>query len=186
MFIETAYAATEIAAEAAAHAEPSVLGALGVDWKIFIAQLLNFTIVLFVLWKWVYTPLLKALDARKSKIDAGLNDADAAAHAKASAKTEYDAAISAARKETQRLLEEATALADKTKTEMVAIAQVEVAKLVEEGKTRLAEEKEKMVAAARKDIAEVAFMAAEKAMAEVMTDKDRKAMLDAAVKRIVA
>ena len=59
--------------EAAPHAEAakeSVLGALGVNWKLFIAQLLNFSVVLFIMWKWVYTPLLKAIDpsAERSRV----------------------------------------------------------------------------------------------------------------------
>ncbi|MBX4188293.1 MAG: hypothetical protein KW793_04140, partial [Candidatus Doudnabacteria bacterium] len=42
------------AAEAGAHKNSSgVLGTLGINWKLFLAQLINFSIVLFVFWKWV-------------------------------------------------------------------------------------------------------------------------------------
>ena len=100
----------QAAVEAAPHVEAakeSVLGALGVNWKLFIAQLLNFSVVLFVMWKWVYTPLLRIIDARTARIDKGLKDAEAAAAAKSGAEKASDEAIVAARREAQRILEEA-------------------------------------------------------------------------------
>ena len=38
-----------------------ILGPLGVDVKLFIAQLVNVGVVLFVMWRWVYKPLLKVM-----------------------------------------------------------------------------------------------------------------------------
>jgi F-type H+-transporting ATPase subunit b len=164
----------------------SVLGALGVNWKLFIAQLINFSVVLFVMWKWVYTPLLKAIETRQGRIEKGLKDAEAAARARSSAERESEAAIAAARKEAQRLMEEAVLAAERSRKEMVSKAQSEVAKVVEEGKSRLAEEKEKIVREAKSDIAGLAVAAAEKALGETLTDKHQKTLLDAAVKRIVS
>lgn len=164
----------------------SVLGALGVDWKIFIAQLINFSVVLFVLRKWVYVPLLKAMESRSERIDKGLKDAEAAAAAVKNAEAQYEKALVDARKESQRILEEATANSEKLAADMKTKAKAEVAKIVEEGRTLLADEKEKMVQAARKDIADVALAAAEQVLRETMDDKHQKAMLDAAVKKIVS
>ena len=48
---------------------------LGIDWKIFLAQLVNFGIVFFVLKKFAFSPIQKLLKERQSKIEKGLNDA---------------------------------------------------------------------------------------------------------------
>src|SRR3989338_4615733 len=71
-------AATEVVGEAAARSEESssVLGTLGINWKLFLAQLFNFGIVLFVFWKWVVKPLGATLTKRQERIEAGLNNAD--------------------------------------------------------------------------------------------------------------
>ncbi len=174
------------AAEAAAtvHAEESVLGALGVNWKLFIAQLLNFSVVLFVMWKWVYTPLLKIIDSRTAKIDKGLKDAEAAAAAKSGAEQASEEAILAARKEAQRLIEEAQKAAEAQRAELKAKTQAELAALVQQGKDTLAAEKEKMVREAGSEIAELAVMIAGKALGEKLTDAQKKGLLDAAAKRI--
>ena len=48
---------------------------LGIDWKIFLAQLVNFGIVFFVLKKFAFSPIQKLLKERQSKIEKGLDDA---------------------------------------------------------------------------------------------------------------
>ena len=183
---EIVSAAVEAATNAAqaAHAEESVLGALGVNWKLFVAQLLNFGVVLFVMWKWVYTPLLKIIDSRTAKIDKGLKDAEAAAAAKSGAEKASEEAILAARKEAQRLLEEGQKAAEVQRSELKAKTQAELALLVQQGKDTLAAEKEKMVRDARAEIAELAVMIAGKALGEKLTDAQKKGLLDAAAKRI--
>lgn len=177
----------QAAAEAAPHAgatKESVLGALGVNWKLFLAQLLNFSAVLFIMWKWVYTPLLKIIDARTSKIDKGLKDAEAAAAAKSGAERASDEAIVAARKEAQRILEESQKASEAQRAAMKVQTQAELAALVQQGKDTLSAEKEKMVREARAEIAELAVMAAGKALGEKMTDVQKKGMLDAASKHL--
>jgi F-type H+-transporting ATPase subunit b len=49
---------------------------LGIQWPKLIAQFVNFSIVLFVLWKFAYKPIFGMLDARKNKIFEGLTNAD--------------------------------------------------------------------------------------------------------------
>lgn len=185
---ELVHAAVEAATAVAqvAHAEESVLGALGVNWKLFFAQLINFSAVLFIMWKWVYTPLLKIIDARTAKIDKGLKDADAAAVAKSGAEKASEEAILAARKEAQRLLEEGQKAAEAQRADMKAKTQAELAALVQQGKDSLAAEKEKMVRDARAEIAELAVLIAGKALEEKLTEAQKKGLLDAAAKHVEA
>lgn len=44
----------------------------GINWKLLIAQLINFSILVFILAKFVYKPILRALDARRKKIEEGV------------------------------------------------------------------------------------------------------------------
>ena len=170
-------------ATAAAH--PDILGSLGINWKLFLAQLINFGIVLFVLWKWAFTPLQNALEKRRKNIETGLEDAKAAAAARANAETDADATIGAARREAQRIIEEARANAEKLRIDSKGVAQAEVAAVVAEGRSALAQEKEKMVHEAKADIAELAVATAAKAIGETMNEKSQRTALDAAVKRIL-
>lgn len=52
------------------------LANLGIDLQGIIFHLVNFGVVLFVLWKWVYTPLLKTIDERRNTIETNINEAE--------------------------------------------------------------------------------------------------------------
>jgi len=95
MSAEAAQLANEVAKE-------SLLGTFGINWKLLIAQLINFSVVLFVMWKWVYTPLLKLIEDRQKKIEQGIRDAEASARSRSESERQAETAILAARKEAQR------------------------------------------------------------------------------------
>ena len=98
-----------------------------IDWFTVGAQALNFVILVWLMKRFLYKPILDAIDAREKKIAAELADADAQ---KAEAKKERDTfqqkndafdqqratlmsqATDAAKAESQRLLEEARNAAD--------------------------------------------------------------------------
>ena len=44
----------------------------GIDWKLFLAQIVNFGVILFVLRKFAYQPILKMLHDRREMIEGGL------------------------------------------------------------------------------------------------------------------
>lgn len=44
----------------------------GIDWKLFLAQIVNFSVILFVLRKFAYQPILNMLRDRREKIEQGL------------------------------------------------------------------------------------------------------------------
>src|ERR1700678_4427451 len=48
----------------------------GVSWPFITAQVLNFLIVAFILWKFAFKPVLATLDERQKKIASGLQYAD--------------------------------------------------------------------------------------------------------------
>lgn len=55
--------------------EAGLLGQLGINWKLFLSQAVNFFILLLVLRAFVYKPLLVAIKKRTEKITEGLQKA---------------------------------------------------------------------------------------------------------------
>ncbi|PIT92009.1 MAG: hypothetical protein COU08_04100 [Candidatus Harrisonbacteria bacterium CG10_big_fil_rev_8_21_14_0_10_42_17] len=55
-----------------------LLQALGIDWKLLLAQAVNFLIVLIILRLTIYKPVLNMLKNRRIKIEKGLQDAEEA------------------------------------------------------------------------------------------------------------
>ena len=56
----------------------ALLDQLGIDWKLFLSQAVNFFILLGVLTFFVYKPLMKVLKERTQKIKTGLEKAEEA------------------------------------------------------------------------------------------------------------
>ena len=54
------------------------LANLGFDWQIALANLVNFLLIFFLLKKYFFGGLKQTLDARKSKIERGIQDAESA------------------------------------------------------------------------------------------------------------
>src|SRR5882724_11377843 len=47
----------------------------GIDWRILLAQVVNFIVVLIVLGKFVYKPVMKMLNKRREDIEHGIKSA---------------------------------------------------------------------------------------------------------------
>jgi len=58
--------------------EAGLLGQLGINWKLFLSQAVNFFILLLVLHKFVYKPLLKVIQKRNETIAEGIRKAEQA------------------------------------------------------------------------------------------------------------
>ena len=55
--------------------ENELISQLGIDWKLFLSQIVNFFILLTVLTFFVYRPLIKVIKDRNAKIKEGLDKA---------------------------------------------------------------------------------------------------------------
>ncbi len=118
--------------------EAGLFGSLGIDWTLLLMQTIAFLVLLAILRKWVYPPLLAMLDKR----DKLLRDSTEAA---VSAKKEAENA----EKKTAALLKKARAEAG----DIVATAREEATSVVEAAQKKATDKAEALVAAARDDIA---------------------------------
>ena len=52
------------------------MDALGIQWRILLAQTISFSLVFFVLWRLAYKPIFNLLEVRRQKIADGLANAE--------------------------------------------------------------------------------------------------------------
>lgn len=162
------------------HATQSVLGTLGLDWKLFIAQLVNFTIVVGALWHWVYRPLLAAMDKRAKEISKGLKDATEAKKRLQESDIEKERIIRESKNEGQRLIEEAQNKADAVRQEKLTETKAEIEKIVSETKERIAVERDAAFSALQNDVASLIAQATEK-VALHFDAKQQRQLIDEAL-----
>ena len=154
-----------------------MIGTLGLNSQLFVAQLFNFTIVFLVMWRFVYKPLTKLMDERSAKIEKGLKDAEAAAKALMSAESEKKDVIAEAKREAMRIVTDAEAAAKVEQAQVVAKSRAEIEKMVQQGKEVLAQEKMKMTEELQGELGGLVALAVEKIVHEKMDGKKDKELI---------
>ncbi len=114
---------------------------MGVDFITLLAQIINLAILIWLLKKFLYKPLLDMIDARQAKILKDVQDAQKAAEAAKAEEALYAQKVEAFDKERQALLEQATQEAQTLKSTLSEEARLSVANSREQWKEELALEK---------------------------------------------
>jgi len=143
-----------------------LLHALGLDTKILIAQLVNFAVLLFVLWKFGYRPLLKFLDERQEKIEAGIKNAEAAEKRLHDIDDKEQTVLRQAQKEAQALIEKTNEHLNQRKKEMMAKTKEEIAAIVKKTKEELEVEKKIIFKNIKQETADLVVAALGKIISE--------------------
>jgi len=121
----------------ATESNPGLLQALGIDWKLLVEQAIAFLVLVFILGKFVYPALVKAIDDRRAAIEAGLQEAK-----------ESQEALQKAEEDVAKLLEEARKEAD----EILARTHQESASMIADAETKAKTRAEQIVADARQQL----------------------------------
>ena len=157
----------------------SIISTFHIDWKIIIAQAINFGIVFFILYRYALKPLSRLMAERSDKIAKGIDDAKTNASMLERTETEYKAALAAAKAEANKIFQEGKKEAEVKRMEMIEDTKKEVAGMIENGKKVLDAEKLKMVEEAKSEIASIALKAVEKLLGSRMDDAfEKKAIED--------
>lgn len=138
-----------------------------IDWKIIIAQAINFIIVLIILHFLVLKPLRKLMTERSDKIAGGLTDAKVSAELLEKTKAEYEAVLLKAREEAHILFQEGKKEAEAKRAEMMEDAKKDVDNLIANGKKTLEADKAKMLEDAKREIVSIVVAATEKLITDI-------------------
>lgn len=145
-----------------------------IDAKLLLAQMVNFTIVLFVLYKFAYKPVLKTLNDRTGRIEKGLKDAEDAQNKLAEMEKREKEVLTKAREEGQKIIVAAEAMARANKEELITEAKAQSDKILAEASKKIEEEKKKMIGEIKSEVAGLVVAATEKIIGEkVDANKDK-------------
>ena len=171
------------AAEAVTEASGPV-ALFGLNIKLFIAQLINFGIVLFVLWKWVFTPLSKKLSERTDKIEKSLKDAqDIEAKLKQIEENRQNE-FRKAQQGAADIVMKAEAAAEKTKQSIIAEAKQSAEKLLEQAKREIDQQKAQLIAEVREEAANLVVLATERIIKEKLNPAKDKELIKGSLKNL--
>ncbi len=144
-----------------------------IDGKMILAQVVNFSIVVFVFYKFGYKLLLQKMNDRTEKIEKGIEDAKKAGEKLERAEKRAEKRLNEARKESREILERAQKQASENGQQIIAGAKEEAKEAVEKAKKAIEGEKEKMLKEVRAEIGKISIAMTEKILGEELDEKRR-------------
>ena len=173
---------TQFAATEPASGGDSIFTSLGSDGHMLLFQVVAFLILVFILSKWVFPPLLKAVDDRQEAIEAGVKAAEAAEKKAEEAQEELQRLLKEARAEAKDIVATAKDEANAMIADADSKAKSRAEKIVKDAHDQL----EKDVIAARKalhnDTIELVALATEKVVGKAVSDAVDKKIITEAVR----
>jgi F-type H+-transporting ATPase subunit b len=133
-----------------------------------VTQAATFLIFLAILYFVAFRRIGGVLEERRSRIEQGLRDADAARQERERAAEERLATLAAAREEANQLLARAQKVADQNREREVAETRAEIERLRERANADIAGELERALGEVRAQVADLAILAAGRVVGESM------------------
>ena len=143
-----------------------LFNALGLDWRVLLFQLINFAVLLWILHRFAYKPLLTMLDERSEKIEEGLKNADDATKKLKEASEKEEAVLVNAKKEAREIIAKAEETAKRNKEEILEEAKSQSKKLMDQAEQRIKEARDKMLREVKSEITDLVVSAAGKILEE--------------------
>jgi len=152
--------------------------AFSVDFPKLAFQVINFLVLLYLLNRFLFKPVLVRLDERSATIKKGLEDAEIAARDRELARAEREAAVAEARNEAAALIANANKIATDTRDDILATARADAEKVTERAREEINAEKEKAMAQLRAQVADLALEAAGKLVRSDMNATTQRRLVE--------
>ncbi len=163
-----------------------ILAQFGVDWPHFIAQLVLFLIVYFVLNKYAFGPLLKILDERRKRIEEAQLNAEKIKKQLAEAELRYQEILRKANDDAQILLEESRKNNEAFSQREMEKAVKESASIVERARHEITSERNRMVDEVKREMVSLVVKTTAKVAGKVLSPEDQKRLSEEAAKELAS
>lgn len=144
----------------------------------------TFAVLLGILWKFAWNPILGALEAREQAIQRTIDDAERLQAEAEAVLEEHKARLAEVRSEGNRILDEARRAGERMKSEIMEKSRAEAAQLIERAQRQLELETEKAIQTVRLRAADMALEAAERVLERSLTGADHRRLAEEAIAEI--
>lgn len=158
----------------------------GINPILLLAQIVNFAILLLLLKKFLYKPVLKILEDRKKEIADSLRNAEEIEKRLEKTNLEQEKILEKARTQADNLIKEAKIEAKNLSEITIADTKNTIDSMMKQNKERLGLEKNQLMADVKKDIAELVVAASLKVTQGTMDEVGNKKIVEEAIKEVSA
>ena len=145
---------------------------------------LTFVLLLVVLKKVAWGPILDALEARENEIKEALNAAEKAREEAKRVSSDYEDAIRKAQAEAQQIISDAKTAGEKVKLDLEAVASEKADEIIEKAKAQIDAERIKVISEIKAVAVEISLSAAAKVIEKNLDSDDNRKLVNEALEGI--
>ena len=154
------------------------MDALGINLPGLIAQIINFTLLLGILYLVLYKPILRMLDQRSQRIQESLDTADRVQQESVQAGEEVKKQIDAAREEGRNIVGQATQVAERVRDDARTQARTEAEAILQRAQAEIQRERDQAIEELRLQFAELTIAAAERVINASLDSNDHRRLIE--------
>ena len=160
------------------------MDALGIQWRILLAQTISFSIVFFVLWKYAYGPIFSMLEARKQKIADALANAEKIKTDVAQTEAERQRILADAGDKANKLIDEARQAAARVREQETQKAISEAGQIVIKAREAAAQERAQILASLKREVGRLVVQTTSTVTGKILTADDQKRLAEETEKQL--
>lgn len=157
-----------------------------IDVKDLIFVMVNFLILVAILYKFMWGPVINMIDSRQQTIDDSLNKADAARKEAEQMSAKLAEEIADARRQAKSIIDEAQKSAEAVKEDILAQARDSADSMLERAQVEIAKEKANAILEIKGEVADMVVSVAGRLLAENMNDQQHMALVDKYIAEVAA
>ena len=147
---------------------------LSPSYGLIVWTLLAFLIVLYLLKKFAWKPILKSLQEREDSIQNALDTAKKAREEMASLKSDHEKIVAQAKTDRDAILKEAREIKDKMIAEAKGLASKEGERIISSARESIQNEKMAAITELKNQVAHLSIEIAEKILKQELSEKDKQ------------
>jgi len=162
------------------------LHSLGIYWPKLIAQAINFAIVLFILWKFAYRPVLAMLEQRRQKIAESITNAENIKAELARTEAARLEVLQKANAQAVKLIEEARAAAARVQEQETQKAIAAAEQIIAKAREAAAQDHARMLAELKREVGRLVVQTTATVTGKILTPEDQRRLAEETAKQVVA
>ncbi len=163
-----------------------ILEQFGVEWPKFLAQLILFIIVYFVLQKFAFGPIVAMLEERRKRIEEGQANAEKIKKQLAEAESRYQEILTKANGDAQKMLDEARASASVLAERRAQQAIGEAEQIIAKAREATSLEHDRVLAELKREVGRLVIETTTKVTGKVLTADDQKRLSEEVANQVAA
>ena len=156
----------------------------GVDWSHLVAQIISFSIVCVLLYRFAYRPILKMLEERRRQIAQGLANTEQIKAELARTEVQCQEVIGKASAEANQIIEEAHAAAARVQRRETEKAIAGAEQIIVKARGAAAQDYERMLAELKGELGRLVVQTTATVTGKILTEEDERRLIEEAAKQL--